>query len=149
MFESRSWCNVVATTLCDKVCQWLATGRWFSPGTPVSSTNKTDGHDITEIFLKVVFKHQTSNGQMMDQTFVYAVHNIKHLWVIMWELSFVHQNKGEIVRSPTSINVYWKLISLLRRSKKFSWYYFWTIPKTFFAWYILKLKKKIRKNLLL
>ena len=20
------------TTLCDKVCQWLATGRWFSPG---------------------------------------------------------------------------------------------------------------------
>jgi len=33
------------TTLCDKVCQWLATGRWFSPGTPVSSTNETDIHD--------------------------------------------------------------------------------------------------------
>ena len=29
------------------------TGRWFSPGTPVSSTNKTDRHDITEIVLKV------------------------------------------------------------------------------------------------
>jgi hypothetical protein len=28
------------TTLCDKVCQWLATGRWFSLGPPVSSTNK-------------------------------------------------------------------------------------------------------------
>ena len=41
-------------TLCDKVCQWLATGRWFSPGTLVSSTNKTDRHDITEILLKVV-----------------------------------------------------------------------------------------------
>ena len=27
------------TTLCDKVCQWLATGRWCSPSTPVSSTN--------------------------------------------------------------------------------------------------------------
>ena len=26
------------TTICDKVCQWLATDRWFSPGTPVSST---------------------------------------------------------------------------------------------------------------
>ena len=37
----------------DKVCQWLATGRWFSPGNPVSSTTKTDGHDITEILLKV------------------------------------------------------------------------------------------------
>jgi hypothetical protein len=41
------------TTLCDKVCQWLATGRWFSPGPPVSPTNKTDRHDIAEIFLKV------------------------------------------------------------------------------------------------
>ena len=41
------------TTLCAKVCQWLATGRWFSPATPVSSTNKTDRHDITEILLKV------------------------------------------------------------------------------------------------
>jgi len=28
-------------------------GGWFSPGTPVSSTNKTDRHDITEILLKV------------------------------------------------------------------------------------------------
>jgi hypothetical protein len=32
-------------TLCDEVCQWLATGRQFSP---VSSTNKTDRHGITE-----------------------------------------------------------------------------------------------------
>jgi len=29
------------TTLCDKVCQWLATDRWFSPGPLVSFTNKT------------------------------------------------------------------------------------------------------------
>jgi len=36
-----------------KVCQWLATGRWYSPGPLVSSTNKTDRHDITEILLKV------------------------------------------------------------------------------------------------
>ena len=33
--------GVLDTTLCDTVCQWLATGQWFSPGTPVSSTNKT------------------------------------------------------------------------------------------------------------
>jgi hypothetical protein len=37
----------------DKICQWLATGRWFSMGTSVSSINKTDHHDITEILLKV------------------------------------------------------------------------------------------------
>jgi hypothetical protein len=27
--------------------------RWFSPGTPVSSINKTDYHNIAEILLKV------------------------------------------------------------------------------------------------
>jgi hypothetical protein len=31
----------------------LAVGWWFSPRTPVSYTNKTDRHDITEILLKV------------------------------------------------------------------------------------------------
>ena len=36
-------------------------GRWFSPGTPVSSTNKTDRHDITQILLKVAFKHHNPN----------------------------------------------------------------------------------------
>ena len=44
------------------VCQWLPAGRWFSPGltagrrfspgTPVSSINKTDRHDITETLLR-------------------------------------------------------------------------------------------------
>jgi hypothetical protein len=45
--------GVLDTTLCDKVCQLIATGPWFSPGTPVCSTNKTDRHDITEILLNV------------------------------------------------------------------------------------------------
>jgi hypothetical protein len=47
---------VLDTTLCDKVCQWLAPGRWFSP---VSSTNKTDRYDITEILLKVALNTLT------------------------------------------------------------------------------------------
>jgi hypothetical protein len=51
------------TTLCDKVCQWLATGRWFSLGTPASSTNKTDSHDITEILLKVTLNAKTNLKQ--------------------------------------------------------------------------------------
>jgi hypothetical protein len=49
----RSWRAVLDTTLRDKVCQLLATGLWFSPGPPVSSTNKTDRHNITELLLKV------------------------------------------------------------------------------------------------
>jgi hypothetical protein len=52
-FESRSWRGVLDTTLCDKVCQLLVTGRWISPGIPVSSINTTHRHDITEILLNV------------------------------------------------------------------------------------------------
>jgi hypothetical protein len=37
----------------DKVYQLLAHGRWFSPGTPASSTTKSGRHDIVEIMLKV------------------------------------------------------------------------------------------------
>jgi len=39
----------------------LGHGRWFSPGTPASSTTKTGRHDIAEILLKVPLKHQKSN----------------------------------------------------------------------------------------
>ena len=61
------------TTLCDNVCQWLATGRWFFPGLPVSSTNKTDHHDITdEILLKVTLN---TIKQTSKQTNQYPIEN--------------------------------------------------------------------------
>ena len=46
----------------DKVYQLLAHGRWFSPGTPASSTTKTGRHDIAEILLKVALKHEKSKS---------------------------------------------------------------------------------------
>ena len=36
------------------MCLWIVTGRCFSAGLPISSTNKTDLHDRPEILLKVV-----------------------------------------------------------------------------------------------
>jgi hypothetical protein len=39
----------------------LATGQWFSLGTPVSYTNETDHQDITEILLKVVLNTISPN----------------------------------------------------------------------------------------
>ena len=45
--------GVLDATLCGKVCLWLVECRWFYPGTPVSSTNKTDRHDIIELLLKM------------------------------------------------------------------------------------------------
>ena len=58
--------GVLDTTLCDKVYHWLATGRWFSPDTPVSSTDKTDRHDIIEILLKVALRtvHPTKTRKL-------------------------------------------------------------------------------------
>ena len=49
----------------DKVYQLLAHGRWFSQGTPASSssTTKTGRHDIAESDIK----HQKSN--QVNQTF--------------------------------------------------------------------------------
>jgi hypothetical protein len=51
----------------DKVYQLLAHGRWFSPGTPASSTTKTGRHDIAEILLKVALntKIQIQKSKIM------------------------------------------------------------------------------------
>jgi len=65
-------------TLCDKVCQWLATGRWFSPGSPVSSTNKTDRYDITEVLLKVALN-------TIKQT-----NKLKLWYIFIWKQFVVH-----------------------------------------------------------
>jgi hypothetical protein len=66
--------RVRCTILCYKVCQWLATGRWFSPGSRVSCTNKTDRHDITEILLKVALNTiKQTNKQNTSQSFFFTV----------------------------------------------------------------------------
>jgi hypothetical protein len=75
------------TTLCDKVCQWLATDQWFSPSTLVSSANKTDLHDITGILLKVALNtiNQTEivfHGWQIFLTWVHKGHRI-----LRWKLS--------------------------------------------------------------
>jgi hypothetical protein len=41
---------------------------WFSSGRPVSSTNKTDRHDITELLLKVALN--TIKQKIIRQMFV-------------------------------------------------------------------------------
>ena len=52
----------------DKEYQFLAHGRWFTPGTHASSTTKTGHHDIAEILLKVVLntKNQSINNDTND-----------------------------------------------------------------------------------
>ena len=51
----------------------LAHGRWFSPGTPVSSTTKTGCHDIAEILLKVALSN-TNQNQIKGTLYNYLLH---------------------------------------------------------------------------
>ena len=77
--ESRSG---RCTTLCDKVCHWRATGRRFSPGPPVSATNKNwppwYSWNIDENGVK---HHQTNRQSMLtlyDSVYpIYSVNSIK------------------------------------------------------------------------
>jgi hypothetical protein len=57
----------------DKVYQLLAHGRWFSPGTPASSTTKTGRRDIAEILLKVAL---STKNQSINQSCL-AINNAK------------------------------------------------------------------------
>jgi len=55
-----------------KVCQWLTTGWWLSPGIPVSSSNKTDSHDLIEILLKVALNTITLTPFHINNRCIYA-----------------------------------------------------------------------------
>jgi hypothetical protein len=84
-FEPRLWQGIL-NTLCDKVCQWLAAGQRFSPGTPVSSTNKTDRHNITEILMKVALNtiNQPNNLSLINTVFT----NLD-IWGEAWNLNMM------------------------------------------------------------
>jgi hypothetical protein len=58
----------------DKVYQLLAQGRWFSLGTPASSTTKTGRHDRAEILLKVALSTKNSNSNSFKHIFVILDH---------------------------------------------------------------------------
>ena len=83
--------GVLDTTLCDKVCLWLAGGRWFSLGPPVSSTNKVDRHDIlvTELLLKVALNTITISFQEWILKFfrVFSSNNI-HFQSVSFSIYF-------------------------------------------------------------
>ena len=63
------------TTLCDKVYQWLAAGRWFSPGPPFSSIKQNWPPDITEILLEVAIN-------TIKQTYIYVC--VCALYLFFW-----------------------------------------------------------------
>jgi hypothetical protein len=92
-------------TLCDKVCQWLAAGRWFFLGPLVSSTNKTERHNIAEILLKVVLSTIKPTNHYCD------------LWtapgtVILTETLILSEPQSTLVHGHSQVNAWW--ISLVQ-----------------------------------
>jgi hypothetical protein len=75
----------------------LAHGRWFSPGTPASSTTKTGRHDIAEILLKVALKHQKSNIKkyqirILFNLYIYINYTFTKLAFILFWYHFLSVN---------------------------------------------------------
>jgi hypothetical protein len=81
------------TVTSDKVYQLLAHGRWFSLGTPASSTTKTRRHDIAELLLKVALKISNPKSIKLydhehDDTFieriVFVINTFasKQIWIV-------------------------------------------------------------------
>ena len=65
--------RVLDITLCVNLFHWLVAGRWFSPGTPVS-TNKTDRYDISEKLLKVALSTITI---ILTPYVIFGVHYLR------------------------------------------------------------------------
>ena len=72
----KKWCTLLAAAS-DKVYQWLAHGRWFSTGTPVSSVTKTGRHDIAEILLKVALNTINQSSPLIKPLLLQWKNDIK------------------------------------------------------------------------
>jgi hypothetical protein len=77
--------SVLEITLSDNVCQWLVTGRWFPPGTPDSSTNKTGRHDITKILFKVALNTITITITPLLNYFLIIIISSSSLLLLMFD----------------------------------------------------------------
>jgi hypothetical protein len=93
------------------ICKFL-TGRWFSPGTPVSSTNKSDRYDITEILLKVALNTINQSTYIWKfKTSTYTIH-ILYLYAndcTFLKLSVVEREIHNIVL--VKFHVWWRKTS--------------------------------------
>jgi hypothetical protein len=79
--------------------------QWFSPSTPVSSTNKTYRHDITEILLKVALNKPVYRPFSR----IFKSGNIKQVTITM--KTSVHSFGITYTRITKIVNFYYKLLN--------------------------------------
>ena len=76
-FQDFYWIKIF--TSLNRKTQWLTAGRWFYPGTPVSSIHKTDRHDITETLTQ---SYLTKCDRLEDVQIVNSVdHACRHTYL--------------------------------------------------------------------
>ena len=137
--------GVLDTTLCYKVCQWLAAGLWVSAGTSVSSTNITDCHDIAEILLKVALNtitlalfmtyfltHQAYKGQV---SFCHHIYSVLHCRLSHW-----YYNKGAGLWCLMPLSTIFHLYN-----KKCRVLYITMVTEQIYIWLLIR-KNKININ---
>jgi hypothetical protein len=93
--------GVLDTTLCNKVCQWIVAGQWFSPKTPLSSTNKTGPHHIIEILLKVVLNTMTTTAPLKITQCNLILKKMIHVYIYflyLWNL-YLYYSTQTIIHS--------------------------------------------------
>jgi hypothetical protein len=90
----KKGCTRLAATS-DKVYQLLAQGRWFSPGTPASSTTKTGHHDIAEILLKVALNTKINSNSRYRNTYCSLEIFVAN---IIQEVEIVHTSTHNIAK---------------------------------------------------
>ena len=78
-------------------------GRWYSPGTPVSSLNKTDLHDIAEMLLKVALNTIEPNQIINRKTDSDS------------QINFFFATSSVIHYGPQSVFVYCNLTTPVRK----------------------------------
>jgi hypothetical protein len=77
-----------------------AHGRWFSPGTPASSTTKVGRHDIAEILLKVALSTNKLKIKSIENescmyfellcTFISIIYVFSHVFLYIMQDVYLH-----------------------------------------------------------
>ena len=99
-FESRYRPGVINTTLCYKVCQWLAAGLWFFPGTPDLLQWKWQPQYNWNIVESGIIHHNLNPNSIIDINFACI-----HCWLII-----------NLIKNNSFRN--WKLTQKKRRRKR-------------------------------
>jgi hypothetical protein len=66
----------------------LAHGRWFSAGSPTSSTTKTGRHDIAEILLKVALNTKDhSINRFTDHDYHFVIFKLSYYYLLSMKVN--------------------------------------------------------------